>query len=169
MARYGIAFSILATALLLLGAQAKKSSGQPVWPKQMGEYIATSSEGIPLFPKTLSGYRSEPGKDFWGKPFASRGQIRIFPGDDWKGLPEFPNTMNGCASGVFMIRWRSSDRTTRVQSSSRNSSQSQGTIKTGAFGYISGTNCEQPMFKLPGTESGLVDIFYELKFWQAAP
>jgi hypothetical protein len=38
---------------------------------------------------------------------------------------------------------------------------------------MSGSNCEQPMFKFAGTVKGnkstLVDIFYELKFWQAAP
>jgi hypothetical protein len=146
------------------------------WPNKMGEYTATSSELIPPFPRTLSGYRSEEGKDFWGKAYPISGTIRIFSGDDWKGLPKFPNTMNGCASGVFMIRWRSSDTGVRVDSTARNSSTSGGidsTMATGAFGYMYATNCDQPLFKFARTlnknESGLVDIFYELKFWQAAP
>jgi hypothetical protein len=56
-------------------------------------------------------------------------------------------TMNGCSVGVFMIRWRSSDTSFHVQSSARYSGTAGSPeIKTGAFGYISGTNCEQPMF-----------------------
>jgi len=46
-------------------------------------------------------------------------------------------------------------------------------MKIGSFGYMSGTNCEQPMFKFSGAVNGdkstLVDVYYELKFWQAAP
>lgn len=36
---------------------------------------------------------------------------------------------------------------------------------------LSGTNCDQPMFKFADSRNGdtLVDIYYELKFWQAAP
>jgi hypothetical protein len=158
---------------LLSTTQTKDSSVHTLWPQQMGEYIATSSQDIPFFPGTLSGYRSEDGRDFWGNPFPSRGTIRIFQGDDWQGLMDFPNTMNGCSAGVFMIRWRLSDSGVLVQSSVRHSSKVGDSIKSGAFGYMWGTNCEQPMFKFAGTinnnESTLVDIYYELKFWQAAP
>jgi hypothetical protein len=63
-----------------------------------------------------------------------------------------------------------------VQSSVRFSAAvaSRGDIKTGGFGYMSGTNCEQPMFNF-GNErkrsngATLTDVHYELKFWQAAP
>ncbi len=82
--------------------------------------------------------------------------------------------MNGCSAGVFMIRWRLSDSEVRVQSSVRFSNEdTRATTKTGLFGYMSGSNCEQPMFKFAstvnGNESTLVDVYYELKFWQAAP
>jgi len=152
-----------------------KSEGwkNAVWPKDKGEYIATSSENIPTFPRRVSGYRSENGKDFWDKPYPSRGTVRIFQGNDWQGLLNFPNTMNGCSSGVFMIRWRSTNPSVLVLSSVRNSRDAAGTTKEGCFGYMSGTNCEQPMFKFGGTrsrdKSTLVDVYYELKFWQAAP
>jgi len=51
---------------------------------------------------------------------------------------------------------------------------SRSEAKTGIFGYMSGTNCEQPMFKFADAlyrtrGTLLVDLFYELKFWQAAP
>ena len=72
-----------------------------------------------------------------------------------------------------MIRWRLSDPNVRVQSSVRFTKDTSATMKTGSFGYMSGTNCEQPMFKFAGTVNGnkstLVDVYYELKFWQAAP
>ena len=152
---------------------ASPSHAQPVWPTQRGAYVTTSSESIPLFPKRLSGFISEPGQDFWGKPFPSRGTMRIFQGQGWQGIPDFSNTQNGCSSGAFMIRWRSANPEVRIQSSVRYSSENSASIKTGAFGYMSGTNCEQPMFKFGGTinknELNLVDIYYELKFWQAAP
>jgi hypothetical protein len=167
---------ILAILVLIAGwqavaAQAQRSTVE--WPKDKGAYIATSSESIPTFPRTLSGYRSENDKDFWDKPFLSRGTVRIFQGNGWQGLPKFPNTMNGCSSGVFMIRWRLSNANVLVQSSVRYSKNVEAETKTGSFGYMSGTNCQQPMFKFEGTRNGdestLVDVYYELKFWQAAP
>lgn len=155
------------------GAPSIDTSVRPPWPPDMGEYVATSSEEIPFFPSALSGYRSEDGQDFWGKPFPSRGTIRVFKGHDWQGLEQFPNTMNGCSAGRFMIRWRSSNDRVHIQSSVRHSRKTAGSIKSGVFGYMSGTNCEQPMFRFDDSahndRSTLVDIYYELKFWQAAP
>jgi hypothetical protein len=163
-----VALSLFAA---LCASQAQRSN--TAWPKDRGEYIATSSESIPAFPQTLSGYRSENDKDFWNKPFQSRGTVRIFQRNEWQGLPRFPNTMNGCSSGVFMIRWRLSNPNVQVQSSVRYSKDTQGEMKAGSFGYMSGTNCEQPMFKFERTRNGdkstLVDVYYEVKFWQAAP
>lgn len=166
----GLAALALLTTLGASQAHAQRSN-TPTWPKDKGEYVATSSETIPPFPRTLSDYRSEDGKDFWDKPFQSKGTVRIFQGNDWQGLPKFPNTMNGCSSGVFMIRWRSSDPSVVIQSSVRYSKDIAGTMKAGSFGYMSGTNCEQPMFKFGSARNGatLVDVYYELKFWQAAP
>jgi hypothetical protein len=164
------------STLLALGGRSQQSAVPLEWPKDLGAYIANSSEEIPLFPSTLSGYRSEDGKDFWSKPFSTRGSIRIFQGSDWEGIWKFPNTMNGCSHGVFMVLWRSADPNIRVHSVVAYSATvaSGSEAKTGIFGYMSGTNCEQQMFKfadalnrLRGTL--LVDLFYELKFWQAAP
>jgi len=151
----------------------QQSTIRPAWPEEKGAHIATSGEAIPNFPTTLSGYRSEAGKDFWGKPFSTRGTIRVFQGTDWDGIWKFPNTMNGCSSGVFMIRWRSADPNVLIQSSAVNNAavESRSQTKPGAFGYMSGTNCDQPMFKFAESSDGatLVDVYYELKFWQAAP
>ena len=72
-----------------------------------------------------------------------------------------------------MIRWRLSNPNVLVQSSVRYSKDVKAEMKAGSFGYMSGTNCEQPMFKFAGArnfdKSTLVDVYYELKFWQAAP
>ena len=164
------------STLLALGGRSQRSAVPVEWPKDFGAYIAMSSEEIPLFPSTLSGFRTENGKDFWGKPFSTTGSIRIGQGGDWEGIWKFPNTMNGCSHGVFMIRWRSADPNIRVHSVVAYSATvvSRSEVKTGIFGYMSGTNCDQPMFKFadaPYRAQGtlLVDVFYELKFWQAAP
>jgi hypothetical protein len=106
---FGVTACFLATAFFSLGAEAQRSAARPGWPISKGVYIATSSESIPLFPRTLSGYRSEDEQDFWNKSFPSRESVRVFEGHDWRGLQKFPLTMNGCTAGVFMIRWRSSD------------------------------------------------------------
>jgi hypothetical protein len=172
--RVCVAFiALLVAGLLPLTAIGQRSPTQQTWPKLAGVYIASSREAIPAFPHQLSGYRSEDGKDFWGKPFAVRGSIRVFQGDDWQGIPKFPNTMNGCSAGFFMIRWRSAyPNDDLIESSVRYSAAApeRGEAKTGGFGYMSGTNCEQPMFKFVGRgKDTLVDVYYELKFWQAAP
>jgi hypothetical protein len=51
---------------------------KPTWPKKAGVFIATSSEAIPPFPRSLSGYRSENNTDFWNQPFTLRGSLRLF-------------------------------------------------------------------------------------------
>lgn len=141
---------------------------RPPWPEETGAYVAASSETIPDFPNELSGYRSESNKDFWGTAFACRGTIRIFDGNGWEGIPDFPNTMNGCSAGVFMIRWRSSSPDIPVSTTVGYSPETtSGKAKTGSFGYMYGTNCEQPLFQV--INSSLVDVYYELKFWHAAP
>lgn len=170
-----VAGLVIAGLVLLVVFSASLSSSIPrsPWPKKRGVYTATSSETIPVFPRALSGFRSKNNKDFWDHTFACRGSIRIFEGGGWTGIPDFPSTTNGCSHGVFMIRWRSG---LPIQSAEgvyefREFSASSGP-KTGTFGYMYGTNCDQPMFKFAGTSgnrSNLTDVFYELKFWQAAP
>jgi len=145
-----------------------RRSVRPPWPEETGAYVAASSETIPDFPDVLSGYRSENNKDFWGNAFACRGTIRVFDGNSWEGIRDFPNTMNGCSAGVFMIRWRSSSPDLPVSTTLGYAADTTyGEIKTGSFGYIYGTNCDQPLFKVIG--ASLVDVYYELKFWHAAP
>ena len=144
------------------------------WPVTEGVFIASSSERIPAFPDKISGYRFESGKDFWGNQFKCRGTLRIFSKSKWEGIPDFNATMNGCNSGKWMIRWRSANPEVSVTCSS--GSHNKGVIsecKIGLFGYSYDNNCEQPLFKLGGNingnKSSLVDIFYELEFWSAAP
>jgi hypothetical protein len=152
----------------------RTETSQPSWPEKQGVFIADSSEAIPPFPGTLSGYRSEENKDFWGNTFTSRGTLRIFDSDGWAGIPDFPNTQNSCSAGIFMIRWRSAYSGVRIASTVGYSPDvTYEEAKIGSFGYMSGTNCEQPLFRFADTpnssETNLVDIYYELRFWQAAP
>lgn len=147
---------------------------RPSWPENHGVYISTSSETIPLFPNSLRGFRAADNKDYWDKPFDTKGSMRISEGNDWEPIWNFPLTMNHCSDGVFMIRWRSANPAVLIASAT--GYHYSGIVyneKTGTFGYMQGTNCEEPMFKFAGTINGntsnLVDIYYELKFWQAAP
>ncbi len=144
------------------------------WPEQHGVYIASSSETIPTFPSALVGYRATDDKDYWDRPFKTKGSLRVFEGNDWEPIYEFPMTMNHCSDGVFMIRWRAAHPDVVVAAAV--GYHYSGVIfetKAGTFGYMQGTNCEEPLFKIAGADSGgaasLVDIYYELKFWQAAP
>jgi hypothetical protein len=172
-----VALSLLAAVFILpvaLSANGQTRRARLSWPRKEGVYLATSSETIPAFPRALSGYRSEGGKDFWGRPFEIRGTLRVGEGNGWTEIPDFPNTQNGCSAGAFMIRWRSSSPDVLVASTKGYSRDSDlDAPKTGAFGYMYGHNCEQPLFRFAGTRNGndstLVDIYYELKFWQAAP
>jgi len=155
-----------------LGSSPKSATSS--WPEDRGVYVTDSSQSIPTFPDALDGYQTENNKDFWGKPFSSKGTLRIFDSNGWTGIQDFPNTMNGCSAGVFMIRWRSACPKVLIASTLGYSPEvTYGEAKTGGFGYMYGTNCEQPLFRFAEThnnnETSLVDIYYELKFWHAAP
>ena len=150
------------------------TNAELAWPTQQGAYIADSSEAIPHFPSALSGFKSEDGKDFWGNKFDSSGSIRVVDGNAWEVIPDFPQTMNHCGEGMFMVRWRSGNSDVVIDSTlgySPDKTSSQ--AKIGSFGYMLGTNCDEPMFKFShvrnNNESNIADVHYELKFWQAAP
>jgi hypothetical protein len=150
-----------------------ESTTRPTWPQSMGEFSAKSKDGIPSFPLELTGYRSEKGKAYEGKPYATRGSISVDRGSEWKGLKHFPRTRHGCSAGVFMLRWRLSDPVIRVYSTIDNPRKSTANVATGSFGYMYGSVCDKPQFKFASARkpnwSNLVDIYYELKFWEATP
>lgn len=170
----GLAAALLGAALLLPITLGQTRRGGTSWPKRQGAYVATSSATIPAFPRALSGYRSEAGKDFWGNPFETRGTIRVFEGQGWETIYEFPNTQNSCSAGVFMIRWRVANPNVRVASATGYSTDNPSArARAAGYGYMYGHNCEQPMFRFADVVkddgSNLVDVYYEIKFWQAVP
>ena len=148
------------------------------WPKAYGVYTAKSSALIPAFPRTLSEFRTAGrNKDYWDESFDTKGTLRVFEGEDWTeiytGETVFPHTMNKCSDGVFMIRWRSANPSVRIATSVGNNTEVLSDSKVSSYGYIYGTNCEQPYFKFNGVSRGngatLADVYYDIKFWQAAP
>jgi hypothetical protein len=90
---FGIAAGLVAAVLVLVVTSSAESIPSKTprlsWPKNRGVYLAKSSESIPTFPRALSGFRSELNMDFWGKPFNSRGTLRIFerPGPEYQTFP----------------------------------------------------------------------------------
>ncbi|HEY1471815.1 MAG TPA: hypothetical protein VGF61_22440 [Candidatus Acidoferrum sp.] len=119
---------------------AKSTPARPSWPQKSGVYTASSGEAIPAFPSELRGYRYRGWKGLLEKPFSEKGTIRVFQGGGWQGITQFPATMNGCSSGVFMIRWRSAHADTTVESSLRsyNAVVAVYTKPAQGFGYMSG-------------------------------
>jgi len=159
------------TAIFLILLCSVSILGQVRWPKAEGVYVANSSAGIPAFPRTLTGFRASGiDRDFWGNSFDSRGSVRI--GGQWSGIPDFPNTQNKCSHGVFMIRWRTGSGV-RIRTTLAYSEENASGGKTASFGYMYGHNCEQPLLRVidstPDGVSTVADVYYELKFWQAAP
>jgi hypothetical protein len=168
-------FAILIPGMLLLpidvGAQRDRRA---TWPKKDGVYLAASSNSIPEFPRTLSGYKPTGNLDYWDHtlPFSLHGSTRLFESNGWEKISDdFPITMNHCSAGVWMIRWRSANPNVRIASGIGNDADHVESQKTGSFGYMQSYNCEQPVFKFVGSRdsSTLVDIYFELKFWRAAP
>jgi hypothetical protein len=169
---------LLGASVLPFGTTAQRK-GRAAWPKQLGVFTATSSETIPLFPRTLSGYRPmRSGFSYWNEPFEADSSIRV--GTDWVGIHDFPANMNNCSYGAFMIRWRNANPDVRIATMLANYHDVNerypfrgNAAKVGRFGYMYGFNCVQPVFKVSHTinrnSSTIDDIYYELKFWRAAP
>jgi hypothetical protein len=74
----------------------------------------------------------------------------------------------------FLKAASNSNRGIRTSSDHNPNVASRLQIKSGAFGDMSGTNCDQPMSKFdnapkaPNGGTALVDVFYELSVWRAA-
>lgn len=154
--------------------------GQKQWTKNDGVNIAASSAAIPAFPDSLNGFRpAGAGKDYWdnllskhNENFKIKGKVRVFEGEGWTEIYDFPHTMNNCSNGLFMVRWRTANPHINIESTVNFLPENASKGKKGKFGYMYGTNCEEPLFRLPDNndnESILVDIYYEVKFWQTAP
>jgi hypothetical protein len=144
------------------------------WTKNEGVNIAASSQAIPDFPFIFPEYRAaDSNKDYWGNPFSWSGTDRLFELGGWTEIWNFPHTMNHCSYGRFMIRWRSANPNVLVETAVGYSKSHAIHSQIGTFGYMLGTVCEQPLFNfaytLNNNKANLVDIYYELKFWQAAP
>ena len=176
--RKQLALAVIAiTVVVLPTVISAQRRTRPLWPKKFGVFSATSSGTIPLFPRAWNGYRpARAGFNYWGERFESSGVIRV--GESWDGIPNFPVTMNHCSEGVFMIRWRADSPDVRIASMLASQDinlnyMSDNSVKVGSFGYMYGFICVQPAFRLSRTVNGnmsnIADIYYEVKFWQAAP
>ena len=120
---------------------------------------------IPKFPPALPGFIRVPGRDFWNKPVSERGQVRTFGDGGWQSIRDFPNTMNGCHNGVFLLRWRSSGGPVLSAVGTRFNADFKAP-KASTYGYIYGTNCQKPLFQSVRSSS-INNVMYEVLFFQA--
>ena len=170
---YNLKMNALACLFLMTGNAIQAAENIP--PSQVadkdGSFISKTRDSIPPFPSSVRGFYYDPGKDFWGKPFQETGSIRVFEGDNWVGLADFPNSSNGCSSGRFMVRWRSNNPDVVVTASLGYGDSLIENPKSGIQGYLLGSNCHRPLFKFShaknGNSSTLVDVYYEVRFWHA--
>jgi serine/threonine protein kinase len=91
-------------------------------------------------------------------------------------IPEFPLTMNGCATRAMRTHWRSLGQKVTIgridySDTPEAATQRDATkLTTATSGWINTGGCEQPVFFVPdGTASTLVDITFETRIFDAAP
>ena len=162
---------LLASLIITLLGSTLTTNPALSWPQEIGssaEALTTDSRGeIPSFPASIPGFIREPGLDFWNKPTNERGQVRTYGDSKWEGIHDFPNTQNGCDNGIFLIRWRATGGP--VYSATGHSPTAIHHIaeKPSAFGYMHGSNCQQPLFK--GINPNTINnVLYEVIFWKAS-
>jgi len=128
-------------------------------------FAVNSRSNIPRFPSSLPEFYRVPGRDFWNKPVNERGQVRTFGDGEWQSIHDFPNTMNGCHNGVFLLRWRSSSGPVLSAVGTRFNADFKAP-KPSSYGYMYGTNCQKPLFQSIRSSS-INNVMYEVLFFQA--
>jgi serine/threonine protein kinase len=91
-------------------------------------------------------------------------------------IPEFPLTMNGCASRAMRTHWRSLGKAITIgkvdySDTPETATKSDATnLVTATGGWIDTGGCEQPVFFVANDSEGtLVDIAFETRIFEAAP
>lgn len=133
-------------------------------------FPADNKKSMPKFLTNIEGYQYRPGYSWWGKPIKETGQIRTFGNDTWETIDDFPNSMNGCYNGIFLIRWRSANGP--VQSAVGFGPMAGLGYKTvtiasrpSTYGYMYGTNCQLPLFK-SAHQNQINNIAYQVKYFK---
>ncbi len=129
------------------------------------ETVAARNQ-IPKFPLALPKFIRVPGRDFWNRPVNERGQVRTFGNESWQSINEFPNTMNGCHNGVFLLRWRSANGPVLSAVGWSTKKADFKANKPASYGYMYGTNCQMPLFKSI-QNNHINNVIYEIFFYQA--
>ena len=100
------------------------------------------------------------------KPINERGQVRTFGNGSWQSIDQFPNTMNGCHNGVFMLRWRSANGPVMSAVGWSTRKADFKASNPASYGFMYGTNCQMPLFKSV-QKSHINNVIYEVFYYQA--
>lgn len=135
------------------------------WPLETG---GQGEEPSPQFPTAMDGWQLV---DTWSD------LPRAFVGDMWTKPSgpygdEFPDTMNGCGTQRFLVRWRAlaTDATVLARWNTQDIEFGQPTSANAGWMDLDG--CRAPEFKLAGeTAAGstLTDVTVSLQRWIPAP
>jgi hypothetical protein len=161
-----IASSVITGASFITGSTVQAFGQWPTRDFYSARAVAVSTRSaIPQFPASIPEFYRVPGRDFWNNPVSERGQVRTFGDGEWQSIHQFPNTMNGCNNGVFLLRWRSSNGPVLSAVGTSFSADFKASMPS-AYGYLYGNNCQKPLFKSVRSSS-INNVMYQIVFFQA--
>ncbi|TAN31378.1 hypothetical protein EPN29_13540 [bacterium] len=161
--------AVIAVIAFLLGVAltigVQRGSPQQLLRLSASGTIPSPPPTAPPFPVAMPGYREAD---------QGSGSIRVFSGIG-NVLPSFPHTMNGCGTGVTLVRWRSlrGPVVVRLAYSPETVLTSSPEI-TGDHGLTRMDNCAQPIFFAPanfkaGAGAIYSDVPIEYTVWWPTP
>ncbi len=124
----------------------------------------------PPFPSSLDHWRFDTEWD--DTPRAFSGQWSAVAGAD---SDRFPATMNGCDSGLFLVRWRAVSTRSVVRSTYQHSgatgNEFMGESRSGTTGWMILDQCQIPQFTLERDSAGstLTDVAVSVQHYWPAP
>ena len=161
-----IASSVITSTSFITGSTVQAFGQWPTRDFYSARAVAVSTRSaIPQFPVSIPEFYRVPGRDFWNKSVSERGQVRTFGNGEWQSIHEFPNTMNGCHNGVFLLRWRSSNGPVLSAVGWSKNAEFKAN-KPASYGYMYGTNCQMPLFNSV-RNNHINNVIYEIFFYQA--
>jgi len=120
----------------------------------------------PQFPETLDGWRLVRKWNVLERAFD-----HTWTDGSGPEYTPFPATMNGCATSLFLVRWRAVDDSSTVVSGWTQSGQLPQRLAPAAAGWMVLDGCQTPRWRLDDAPNGgtLTDLTVDVQEWAPAP